>query len=184
VSQIVCSSVWIHAFEGDRSELLADRCRGIKLPAPTLQESVVYAGHAGVSFEDEEVIYGFLPHAPDLSAVDLLNQLKNEKQFPAQVADHKSFFEFAKANGRQVERRQYLYPNTTIAHIRSTIYSQTQSCTLMYAFPGVGGAFNCVTWLHEIGLQIPDSTGSMKNFMSEMQAMLQNAPVAIGGCVV
>jgi hypothetical protein len=180
----LCSSVWIHAFIGDRDELLADRCRGYRPPPPSLEECLLYAGHVGLSFEDERIVYGFLPDAPQRPLCELLNQLKNLTAFPGSVADHTQFFNYAAAHGRNVVRLQYLYPNNDIAQVRATIRQQQNSCNLTYAFPGVSGSYNCATWLHKIGLQIPESTGLMRLFMRDLIALLPNAPLAIGGCVV
>jgi hypothetical protein len=180
----LCRKVSIHAFVGDRDEALADRCSGLVPPSPSLEECLLYAGHAGVSFDDEPAIYGFLPSAPHLPTFEILKALKNMTVFPGVVNDHKQFFDFASANGRMVVELKYLYPAHIVTQVQATIHRQQALCALTYAFPGVVGSCNCATWLREIGLNIPEPTGAMRKFVPAMSVLRSNAPIAVGECVV
>ena len=173
-------SVWIHAYRGDRDETLADRCGGFVLPEPTLEECLLYAGHAGVSFEDQPEIFGFLPSAPLLRPTDLMRQLKNLASFPGKVGEHQEIFRYASINGRTILRLEYLYPRKTAEQIKSEIHRQQRSCGFTYSFPGGPGACNCATWLRQIGLKIPEESGQMVLFTAAISALLPHAPVAIG----
>jgi hypothetical protein len=173
-------SVWIHAYRGDRNETLADRCIGLVSPEPTFEECLLYAGHAGVSFADKPAIFGFLPDAPLLRPSEVLRQLKNLASFPGKVADHEGVFRYATSKGRTVLKLEYLYSSQRAAMIKEEIRKQQMSCDLQYAFPGVGGTYNCVTWLRQIGMAVPEDSVQMMLFTGAISALLPHAPVTIG----
>jgi hypothetical protein len=172
-------TVTIVAYRGDRSVTLANRCDGLELPEATFQELILYAGHVGVSFENEPEIYGFLPTVPKVAPTELLRRLKNSESFPGSVSDHQQVFRFAETHGRIVHRLDYLYSRDRADAVRARIVKECASCSLSYSFPDGLGDCNCATWLREMGLEVPEQSGQMYYFMRAITANLPHAPIVI-----
>lgn len=174
-------SIWIHAFRGKRDDpLFVDRCRGRVLPRPSLQECLVYAGHAGVSFDAERPIYGLLPAALGVEPYVLLDLLQQGSILTGEVADHTAIFDDAATRGCQIVSVEYRYLTATQQAILSKVQSQIAKCTLKYSFPGQGGDCNCATWLGRIGLDLPETTGQMRLFVRALDLLKTDSPVVVG----
>lgn len=150
------------------------------MPRPTIEECIVYAGHAGVSFDAEFPIYGFLPVATQHPPYALLDLLQAGGVLQGEVSDHTAYFSTAQSYGCTLISVEYRYVVSEQQTFLRLVQSQMTNCTLKYSFPGQGGDCNCAAWLGKIGLQLPESTGQMKLFVRELELLKVNSPIVVG----
>jgi hypothetical protein len=186
--------VFLHAFEGIRgpNEPLVARCRGVGDQPPTLEDCILYAGHAGVSFGSRfGPIYGFLPRTLGIDPLTIITRLKSlnpaERVFPGEVSDHRPIFELAAEYGLtrmppvEVITLECSYPVGAADTIEKVVSEQLKGVDLTYSFPGRGGNCNCVTWLTDVGLTLPPHhpEGQMAKFIPVLRELLLSEPFVV-----
>ena len=142
-------------------------------------EALIYAGHVGISFDRGKTIYGFTPHAPDLSSAEIIETLKRKKSFPGQVLDDTAIFHRAQDLAEQGYRTQVYVqsipvPNTDFNRIRKQVLGEVGGSPLVgkrYAFPGPKGCYNCATWPASHGIPIPEPTGQLRDYIPRLMEL-------------
>jgi hypothetical protein len=79
-----CRTISVFAFRGDRSltfatqilKSLNDEKKGYG-PGPSVQDCLLFAGHAGVSTDGGKTIYGFHPDSAGVAVWQVMDRLKN-----------------------------------------------------------------------------------------------------------
>src|SRR6516225_6671274 len=94
-----CRIITVVAFAGDHShafvraflKALDDEKNG-RGRGPSLLDSLLYAGHAGVSTDGRKVVYAFNPDAANLPVWQVMDRLKRGEAFPGIVRDDTAVF--------------------------------------------------------------------------------------------
>jgi hypothetical protein len=162
-----CQTIKVFAFRGDRSRSFATAFQG-KLddekrslgPGPTVQDCLLYAGHAGVSVDQHgRIIYGFNPDAIGVPVWQMLEILKNGDRFHGVVCDDTAVFTAAKTRGLPVLSFEVILPDPAFRNFQSKLDGELWKSQYYYGFPNGDGDCNCTTWLERLGL--PLLTGRM-----------------------
>ena len=166
-----CRTVNVLAFSGDRSPAFAaqfqqsiDEVRKGRGHGPSLQDCLLYAGHAGVSTSGHQVIYGFNPESANTTVWQLLDGLKNGDAFPGVVRDDTAMFAAAQNHGLTILSFDILLPEPQFHKFEVQLDSERRYSQYLYGFSNGDGDCNCITWLERLGL--PLLTGRMDEFVA------------------
>ncbi len=166
-----CRTITVFAFRGDRSQAfvkrylqaLQDEMNGIG-PGPTPQDCLLYAGHTGVSIDEGARIWGSNPHAPNLSAAQMMSDLRNSLAFPGIVRDDTAIFVSAKGRPTIFVQFDIIFPDPHFQAFKTRLDAERKQSQYLYGFPNGDGDCNCTTWLERLGL--PLLTGRMSEFVA------------------
>ncbi|MEZ4709787.1 MAG: hypothetical protein R3A44_21460 [Caldilineaceae bacterium] len=159
------------------------------------EAALIKAGHVGISFDDGKTIFGFHPAAnavKGLSSAEIIAHLRNRGSYPGQVYDDTAIFLRVHELGQQgalsrgssnapgvplsvYQWRQEL-PIAQVDQIRNSVLQQLADPSITssrYSFPDKGptgyfmppGCNNCATWPSIEGVQIPESSGRLSNYI-------------------
>src|SRR5262245_43014044 len=98
----VCRTVTVHAFRGDRTfpfrqrlfGALDDEQRG-RGAGPSRVECLLFVGHAGVSTDSDNAIYGFSPDGGNDPTWLVMDNLRSGRAYPGVVLDDTLVFDGA-----------------------------------------------------------------------------------------
>src|SRR5438105_8868240 len=166
-----CRPVTVLAFAGDRSGPFVARVfaalrddRSGRSPGPSPLECLLLAGHAGVSSDAGDAIFGFNPDAGGLAAWQVAYGLRNGDAFPGIVTDDTGIFAAARQHGLAVEAFDVLLPEPAFQFFVAALGNEKLKSQYSYGFPDGDGDCNCVTWIERLGL--PLLTGRMDEFIA------------------
>jgi hypothetical protein len=182
-----CQTIRIVAFRGDRTRpfsvafqtKLDDEKNGVG-PGPTTEECLLYAGHTGVSTDQETTIHAFNPDGTGVPMWQILNRLKNGERFPGVVRDDTTVFAAATNKGLALIRFDLILPDPEFQHFKDSLDEELLKSQYYYGFPNGDGDCNCTTWLERLGL--PLLTGRMDEFVG-LPAILINPSRRFGQCI-
>jgi hypothetical protein len=167
----ICQTIKVLAFRGDRSRSFAaafqsklDDEKNRTGPGPTIQECLLFAGHAGVSTDGGTTIYCFNPDGTGVPLWQLLNRLKNGDRFPGLVRDDASVFLAAQKLRVTQVSFDIIVPDPTFQSFRRSLDAERRKSQYYYGFPNGDGDCNCTTWLERLGL--PLLTGRMDELVN------------------
>jgi len=149
----------------------------------------VVTGHVGYSFDGGQTIYGFGPSVPEgMSAYDAVQSLRNGASYPGVISNDTAVFESVANNpavGRggvpqtviqqQIPVSQAQFDTMQAAH--DSIGGGNPMDNVLYGFPPKGGTapvgcyFNCATFPSSLGIPIPENTGIMRTYMSQLEQL-------------
>ena len=183
----ICQTIRIVAFRGDRTRPFAtafqtkldDEKSGVG-PGPTIQECLLYAGHTGVSTDDETTIHAFNPEGTGVPMWQLLNRLKNGERFPGVVRDDTAVFEEARRRGLTLLSFDVILPDPEFHRFKAGLDDERLKSQYYYGFPNGDGDCNCTTWLERMGL--PLLTGRMDEFVG-LPAIFTSPSRRFGLCI-
>jgi hypothetical protein len=165
-----CKRIEIKAFRGDRSpgfvaafvRALADEKKGVG-PGPANTQSLLYAGHAGVSVDGGATHYGFNPDGFGVAVWQMLDDLKKGFAYPGVVRDDSVAFAAAAKGGLGIVTIELVFPDSLFHEFEITLDEERRTSQYSYGFPNGDGECNCTTWLERLGL--PLLTGRMAEFI-------------------
>lgn len=144
--------------------------------------TLVIAGHAGIKFEDDPIIYGFHPTSEaEITAGSkrrLADLLRNHVAQRGRIQDDTEAFKRADTES-STERTKVLFltydfPQETYQKIKNTLQEwYNQGREFWYNFPldesGIPeGQYNCVTFLTLLGIPVPCKTGYIHELIAVM----------------
>lgn len=165
----------------------------------TKQYKLLWAGHIGVSVDGGKTIYGFTPKFPEgMSAAEGVGQLKQQVAFPGVVGNDTAIFSLANkmasqhgwntnvvVNSQQVTTQQKA---ETTERLMKMSGMDPGEHGLWYSFPkkpqdqrpgeapfaASGGVApeniaNCAMFPQHVGVQVPEQTGNLVNYMNAME---------------
>jgi hypothetical protein len=156
-----CRIVRVFAFRGDRTapywaileQKMDDEDQG-QGTGPTNSEVLLYAGHAGVSLDAGNTIFGFHPVQGTFSARQLLDHLKARKAVDGEVRSDAAIFDDARNHGLPLQQFDVLVPQARYDQIETTLAQERKSSNHKYGFPNGDGDCNCATWIERIGVPL------------------------------
>jgi hypothetical protein len=167
----VCRAIKVVAFRGDRSRAFAaaflralDDEKSGRGAGPTILDSLLFAGHTGVSTDGGTTIYAFNPDAGGVPVWQLMDRLKNGDAFRGVVRDDTGVFSAALKHGLPVRSFEVILPDPRFQDLVRRLDGERRSSQHTYGFPNGDGDCNCTTWLERLGL--PLLTGRMDEFIS------------------
>ncbi|HEV3003274.1 MAG TPA: hypothetical protein VGX78_02390, partial [Pirellulales bacterium] len=124
----VCRTIEVFAFRGDRTrgfaaafqKKLQDGKNGLGA-GPTMLECLLHAGHAGVSVDGRNTIYGFNPDAGALAVWQLLERLKQGEGFQGVVRDDLAVFNAAQHHPLTIVSFEVVLPDSRFQEFQSTL---------------------------------------------------------------
>jgi hypothetical protein len=119
-------------------------------------------GHAGVSTDSEDTIYGFNPNFDTLLLWQGLQHLRNGDALPGVVRDDTQVFTAAKKNRLRVQTLDVILAEPSFRDFERKLMAEQRKSLYTYGFPNGDGDCNCVTWIERLGL--PLLSGSMDEF--------------------
>jgi hypothetical protein len=167
-----------------RIHLLAFRGTGFSNPQYRSEPALVRAGHVGIRFEDDNVIYGFHPTAE--AAINaggenaIIELLKEHVHQPGSLQIDTLVFVRAVELARQgapteVYSLEYEFTDEEFERIFATVNElhETQK-EFWYNFPDDEGEFNvgeynCATFPEVFGLRLPIRTGYIRDYVLAMK---------------
>lgn len=164
-----CQPVKVRAFRGDRGAFAASFLKSLEDsrkhsgPGPTLTECLLWAGHAGVSTDLGNTIYGFNPKGGGIPLWELMDKLNNGEAFPGNVTDDTKVFASAHQQKLTVLSFDILLPPSRFQRFERALNAEGQGSQYQYGFPNGEGDCNCITWIERLGL--PLLTGQMIEFV-------------------
>jgi len=159
-------------------------------------QRLLWAGHVGVSLDGGKTVYGLTPSAPKTMTVDdVVAALKRHEAFPGHVADDTSAFDGARRMvdehgwDTRIERTVVLLEKPQQSNLLGRVMElsgmQPGAHGFGYSFPlneAKGGQFyqasngfaadavrNCAAFPEKLGLPIPEQSGVMKVYMTELK---------------
>lgn len=167
--RLPCRTVTVYVFRGERAKafvrrvvrVIDDDCQG-RGPGPTPVDCLLLTGHAGVSTDDGQTIYGFQPDGGTLSNGQLMKALQLRRAFPGVVRDDTAVFTAAGQRGLTVRSVAILLPEPVFLRFQAALDDERQTSQYSYGFPNGDGDCNCITWLERLGL--PLLTGTVGEF--------------------
>jgi hypothetical protein len=163
-----CRRVTVHTFLGDRGALarrvrkmLDDEMHG-RAPGPLPLECLLYAGHTGVSTDEDRAIYGFNPDTGATPIWQVMQGLRNGDAFPGIVRDDSVVFAAARKKRLKILTFDVIVPDPGFQTFDTALSSEKNGSQYTYGFPNGDGDCNCTTWLERLGL--PLLTGNMDEF--------------------
>jgi hypothetical protein len=167
-----CRTIHVSAFRGNRSQAfmqrflrdLDDERKGAG-PGPSRESCLLYAGHTGVSTDEDTAIWGFNPDRPrGLSVWQMINDLKKGVAFQGTVVDDTAVFTEAKRQKMVLVSFDVIFPDPGFQSFHTRLDQERQRSQYLYGFPDGDGDCNCTTWLERLGL--PLLTGRMDEFVA------------------
>ncbi|MCX7108936.1 MAG: hypothetical protein NTX45_02170 [Proteobacteria bacterium] len=186
-----CKKIYLHAFSGGRTpeyigiwKASLAQHKENNTAGPGKNECLHYAGHVGISFEEESTIYGFTPNSgsdPGWKAIEnLMSKDAEINSYPGQVSDDTDVFNTAPQDGLVVKKIELLYPEPAFNDIKQRFTAKQSDSGLRYSFPGGSGDCNCATWPAQIGVFIPSIDGNLRNYMRAFNEV--TSPKRMGLC--
>jgi len=165
----VCRTVTVHTFRGDRTKpfrqhvfgALDDERNG-RGPGPSRVECLLFAGHTGVSTDEDKGVYGFNPDGGKDPMWRVMDTLRNGRAYPGVVVDDTAVFAAAGNHGLSVLTFAVILPQPAFQAFRRKLGSERKNSPYTYGFPDGDGDCNCTTWLERLGL--PLLTGRVDEF--------------------
>lgn len=164
-------SVTVHTFRGDRTKAfgqrffgsLDDEQKGLG-NGPSTIECLLFAGHSGVSIEQDPTVYGFNPNRGSDPVWRLMQRLRNGVAYPGVVQDDTSVFTAARNLGLTILNFEIVLSLRSFRAFRRRLAREmgNNGSQFTYGFPDGDGDCNCTTWIERIGL--PLLTGRMDEF--------------------
>jgi hypothetical protein len=167
-----CRTIRVSAFRGNRSQPFMQRFlreleddRNGTGPGPSRESCLLYAGHTGVSTDEDKTIWGFNPDRPSgVSISQMMNDLKNGVAFPGIVIDDTAVFNAAKKLNTSIASFDVIFPDPRFQTFDTRLDQERPRSQYSYGFPDGDGDCNCTTWLERLGL--PLLTGRMNEFVA------------------
>ena len=138
---------------------------------------LVQVGHVGVSFDGGDTIYGFRPTDAALEQIgdnlEFLRSLRDRMGFRGGIYNDTGVFQRANELGQEVWRIPYVMSEEEFNNIFQEFQTQLSDGPNpgWYSFPPKNGdpmplgCNNCATWPKTLGLDIPEDTGNLQNYM-------------------
>jgi hypothetical protein len=165
-----CRTVTIHTFRGNRSAIgravrkaLDDELNG-RGPGPSRVECLLYAGHTGVSTDEDSSIFGFNPDSGFLPLSQVMQSLRNGDSFPGIVLNDTIVFAEAQRHKLPIQTFDVILPDPGFQDFQRSMGAERMKSRYAYGFPNGDGDCNCITWLERLAM--PLLTGSMDEFFS------------------
>jgi hypothetical protein len=165
-----CRTITVFGFRGDRSRTFAtaflkalDDEKNGRGPGPTALESLLFAGHTGVSTDGGTTIHGFNPDGDGVPIWQLMDRLKNGDALPGVVRDDSAVFSAARKHGLTVRSFDVILTDPRFQEFQGRLDGERKSSQYSYGFPNGNGDCNCITWLERLGL--PLLTGRIDEFI-------------------
>jgi hypothetical protein len=170
--------VTAHAFQGDRTigfrqslfKALDDERNG-RGSGPLEIDCLLFAGHSGVSTNEEGVIWGFNPDRGNDPIWQLIDRLRSGDAYPGIVRDDSAVFTAARGRGLTVLRFDVALSPPSYRTFRRKLTTQRKYSRYTYGFPDGDGDCNCTTWMERLGL--PLLTGRMDEFTAVTGVLAQ-----------
>jgi hypothetical protein len=132
-------------------------------PGPSQLDCLLYAGHTGVSTDQDATIYGFNPDIGTLPLWQAMEQLRNGDAFKGIVSNDTQVFVAAAGSGLTVLVFDIILPDPTFQIFQDKLSDEQAVSHYSYGFPNGNGDCNCTTWLERMAL--PLLTGRMDEFV-------------------
>lgn len=182
-----CRTITVLAFHGVRSrgfaapflKALDDEKNGLG-PGPSSLDSLLFAGHVGISTDGGNSVYGFHAEGGGAPLWQVIDRLKNGDAFPGIVRDDSSTFSAAGKRGVTVRSFDVILPEPRFQDFDGRLDGERKKSQYSYGFPNGDGDCNCVTWLERLGL--PLLTGRMDEFVG-LAATISYPSRRFGKCV-
>lgn len=140
---------------------------------------LIYAGHVGISLDGGKTIYGFTPYAPGLSFPEIIASLKDHVPYPGVVGNDTELFHDAQdlfeATGGKT--RVYVWDQTftpeEFERIQRDVFEERDRSPMSdkrYNFPDpkYPDCNNCATWPGTHGVELPEPTGELRNYIPRL----------------
>lgn len=139
---------------------------------------LVIAGHVGIQFENDSIIYGFHPtKGAERKAGgerEIVELLKNHIPQPGCIQDDSGVFVEAHEQSLTVYYLTYEYTEAEYQKIKDTFYRwYNEEKEFLYNFPQPAGGFpegeyNCSTFPTLLGIPVPHQTGYIHLIIAAM----------------
>lgn len=183
-----CRKVIVYAFRGDRTPAFyrsflkrLDQERMGVGPGPSLLDCLMFAGHAGLSIDAGNTIFGFNPDGSQTPVWKLMDDLQNGLSFPGVVRDDRAVFQHARQrHGMAIHQYGIVLPDPGFQAFARVVDAEHQHTRFRYGFPNGDGDCNCITWMERMAL--PLLTGAMREFFN-LPGFQTNPTRRFGICV-
>jgi hypothetical protein len=157
------------------------------LKSRKIKHAYLYTGHVGFSFDGGETIWAFSPHAEGMSAVEVVESLRdkvNKANYPGKIKNDRGFFELV-ASKEEVKLFNRSGDPMTVLKLDITVSAEefqaiqkrfsafpTESplSSSPYTFPPfTKNEANCATFPAKVGVPMPDSSGQVKELIKKMK---------------
>ena len=144
-----CRTVRVFMFRGDNSRTAVRSLRaafdaersGLGSGPPEL-DRILVVGHAGVSLDLGQTIYGFRPDEAGLPGWEVFAKLKRGEALLGVVRDHTAVFAAARARGLVVASFDVILPDPQQRAFAMTLDGERQVSQYSYGFPDGDGDCN------------------------------------------
>ena len=164
----LCRVVTVHTFRGSRGTFGQQVRRALAAaisgtgPEPTSIDCLLYAGHTGVSTDEDRAIYGFNPNFGTLTISQGMQRLRNGNAFVGVVSDDSAVFTAAQRLKLRVKTFDVILPQPVFVDFDEQLRREKLRSRYEYGFPNGDGMCNCTTWLERLAL--PLLSGGMDEF--------------------
>jgi hypothetical protein len=158
-----------------------------EVAAETSEEPLLEFGHVGISFDGGKTIHALTPKPPpEVELPELKRRLKAGEVFPGRVRDDGKIFKLAEQMAE--ERGWNTRPVRAIVLLDPEVGAKTHERIAAqegmepgapdvgeYGFPKRDGTVasddvnNCATYPRHLGLPIPEATGSLRDYIPELE---------------
>lgn len=182
-----CCTASVFAFSGDRAPAFATKVftslrdaqhRGG--PGPSIDDCLLFLGHAGVSLDGAARIWGFNPDTSGVATWQAMNALRRGEALRGMVSDDAHVFASARNRGLAVLSYDITLPKPQFLDFKRKLDLERSKSNYSYGFPNGDGDCNCITWLERLGL--PLLTGRMDEFAA-LPGIRSSSNRRFGHCV-
>jgi hypothetical protein len=132
-------------------------------PGPSPLECLLYAGHTGISTDEDKAIYGLNTDTGRLPMWQVMQGLRNGDAFPGVVTDDTQVFLTAARKRLRLQTLNVILPDPDFQAFTQQLIAERRRSRFTYGFPDGEGECNCITWIERLAL--PLLSGSMAEFI-------------------